>query len=692
MPMLLIYLIKATLVLGAALLGYSWLIRRNPRWRILLCELSAGLVLVLPLAPLLPISITLPWLPSPSVSGFPDSTNSLTLGSTLSRIIPDDPSQDLIADTSASMEEFAVTEGALVESRILSMTTVPWSIYILGLLWLGYRRVRSHYQLASVLDEFVAPDPEIRAEFEKISHEMGLTKAPRLIIVPLDISPFCMGVRDRAVVLPKAITRRVDYRTMVLRHELSHVARHDVLRTTFMGIATALLWFHPLIWLIRRGHTSSIEELSDRVASGNADGRGKYRTMLADQALSLRHARQKVPFALGIFGTPQIIVRLRRLEAMRTYTPLHRGWLALGVLGAVLPLFLLVAFTDLSHGQSTTHTQRPLSWIPDLTEEQSLQADLLVKNSLARLVAWQAPDGSFPRESKKREGMHEAGVTGLAGMAFFSHGGQLGNSPYHEPMTRCARYILRCQSDDGWFHESPGGNRNPLYHHAISIWFLANAKDALPENMAIEIAAALPKGLSNLIKAQAVPKVASAQGGWRYTAESKDSDISCTLWAMKALIAALDHDNSQECYRALDAATAYVAGLQANDGGFSYVAGFRSMPSTSSRTAMGLYCLQAAGKGDSESAKRAIKLILTKRFEINEPYEFYGTYMAAEAVWLREGDDAQQFATWMLDHLSFRQEDDGVWPSKLGDVMGTVSVALAFSPPRFVQWHPPVEE
>ena len=53
---------------------------------------------------------------------------------------------------------------------------------------------------------------------------------------------------------------------LVLRHELAHIARGDVLVTLLTTVAALLLWFHPLVWVMLRASARAREQACDDVA------------------------------------------------------------------------------------------------------------------------------------------------------------------------------------------------------------------------------------------------------------------------------------------------------------------------------------------------------------------------------------------------------------------------------------------
>ncbi|MEM7393501.1 MAG: prenyltransferase/squalene oxidase repeat-containing protein [Verrucomicrobiota bacterium] len=320
-----------------------------------------------------------------------------------------------------------------------------------------------------------------------------------------------------------------------------------------------------------------------------------------------------------------------------------------------------------------------------MTEDQRASATRCLNRAMETLKANQSPDGSMARnmEMARRPGQ-ESGVTALAGMAFFLHGGSNVESPYHAPLMKCLDYVLDCQAPGGWFHQSSDGKPGSLYHHAIATWFLAHLKEPLKEdNRSDPINKALTLGVDQLVKAQKIPKPKINRGGWRYTAESRDGDLSCTAWALRALVAARKAGIDVPA-RTLTDASVYVRSLQTPDGSFAYTAGGQGMPTNVPRAAMGLYCLQSVGQGRTEAADQAAAYILRESSQPQTAYEFYGILWSANAMGRRGGNDRSQYAQWMVPHLEHSQRPDGTWNSQNGALLGALFGALAYLPPEAV--------
>lgn len=94
------------------------------------------------------------------------------------------------------------------------------------------------------------------------------------VLVSRDIGPAVVGVRDTAVLVPRAVLELdAPLRALVLRHEEEHRRAHDTWLLLALAVAvTAMPWNVPLWWIARRARLALEVDCDARVlaAGGNA--------------------------------------------------------------------------------------------------------------------------------------------------------------------------------------------------------------------------------------------------------------------------------------------------------------------------------------------------------------------------------------------------------------------------------------
>ena len=214
------------------------------------------------------------------------------------------------------------------------------------------------------------------------------------------------------------------------------------------------------------------------------------------------------------------------------------------------------------------------------------KVDPAVENALRYLARVQKPDGSFP------EGYGEStGIPALVGMTFLSKGHLPTEGPYAEPLHRCIDFVLANQKADGLFEKGNAGT-GPMYAHNISTLFLSEVSGMVDPGRQEKIALALPKALALILRAQAVKKDERNRGGWRYHPGSKDSDTSCSGWALMALRSAKLNGATVPDTAITDAVSYLKRHQDPKRGCFGYTG---TEDHERSLTGMGLLCLELCG-------------------------------------------------------------------------------------------------
>lgn len=302
------------------------------------------------------------------------------------------------------------------------------------------------------------------------------------------------------------------------------------------------------------------------------------------------------------------------------------------------------------------------------------KVDPAVERALEFLSRVQREDGSFPESYGD-----STGIPALAGMAILSKGHLPTEGPYMIALNKCIDFVLENQVENGLFEKGNAGS-GPMYAHNISTLFLSEVSGMVDPARQEKIAKALPPALKLILRAQAVEKEERYQGGWRYHPFSRDSDTSCSGWALMALRSA-KLNGAAVPDQAIADAVAYLARHQdKKEGNFGYM---DKTNHSRSLTGMGLLCLELCGKhGTPETVVAADYVMKTFRDLPGDQFEYYGNYYNAQGTFQIGGRYWSEYANWMYETYLPKQQEDGSWNSReAGRIYGTAMMVLAFTVP-----------
>ena len=246
---------------------------------------------------------------------------------------------------------------------------------------------------------------------------------------------------------------------------------------------------------------------------------------------------------------------------------------------------------------------------------------------------------------------------------------------------------------------------NLMYEHGIALTALI---EAYAYGAGDELAGIIEQGLDFLYRAQLTeerPALINGPigtdskyyGGWRYTANAEDADLSVSGWQIIALTAARGAGFEIPRDR-MDKALTFVRRCWKEDQGeFAYMPDGQVM---TGRNAMGALSMQLLGAGDDPLVERALRTILTRapawEGEPYGEYPFYYWYYGTRAAYLAGGEIWDVWKQATCGMLVRHQNPDGSWAltgkeaHKLDPVYGASLGALILeiccgSPPIYLR-------
>jgi hypothetical protein len=309
--------------------------------------------------------------------------------------------------------------------------------------------------------------------------------------------------------------------------------------------------------------------------------------------------------------------------------------------------------------------------IPEGTlEMMTRETDEAIKHGLAWLARTQIHDGSFGSGTYRGN----IAVTSVAGLAFMASGSSPGRGPYGAQIDKALAYVMENTSPSGFIAVVSASTHGPMYSHGFGTLFLAEAYGMTHRP---EIREKLQKAVRLIIDTQ------NNEGGWRYQPVRRDADLSVTICQINALRAA----RNAGLYvpkETVDACLRYVKRSQNADGGFRYM--LQGGASAFPRSAAGVVALQSAGEYDSKEVRDGIAYLKQYAREISlgnrYSHYFYGHYYAAQAMWLRGGDDWNDWYPAIRNELLHRQSTSGYWTDSICNEYGTAMALVILQIPN----------
>jgi hypothetical protein len=297
-----------------------------------------------------------------------------------------------------------------------------------------------------------------------------------------------------------------------------------------------------------------------------------------------------------------------------------------------------------------------------------------VDRALTYLASNQSAEGTY-NDSYGRS----VGVVSLVGMAYLSAGYTPGYGDYSENLDRCIDYVLNSQRPNGLLDEGDSGH-GLMYAHTIATLFLSECSGMVDPETQDKLSPVLAKATKLILEAQSVPKNDKHQGGWRYKPDSRDSDLSCSGWALMALRSGKLNGAPIPDEAIKDAVGYVLKNHDQESGRFGYTDPWGH---SETLTGCGLLCLELSGFHGTESTFRAGEYVLQHRMKIvNNAHEYYANYYNSQAMFQLGGRYWEQYADWMYGEYIPKQQSNGSWSNgRNGGTYGTSMMVLSFTVP-----------
>ena len=285
-----LFLIKATLILGVVRLLLLALPRASAATKHFGITLALGSILVIPIAGFFVPSWSLPLLPSAErvnvddgigVTGNEEETpTALDAAITVARATGVVPQARINAISDAVQGVKNSWQGLLLLA-IFGVSAVLLLRMFAGILGVA-KVIRTAEEVR---------DDEALLELDAARDHLQLARDVRLLRSARTSMPVVWGLFKPVLLLPASSAEWTRERMrVVMLHELAHVKRYDGLTLLLTRAAVALFWFHPMMWTLERMGRAECERACDDLALSTGTRPSDYAEHLLAIARALPHA------------------------------------------------------------------------------------------------------------------------------------------------------------------------------------------------------------------------------------------------------------------------------------------------------------------------------------------------------------------------------------------------------------------
>ncbi len=290
-----------TAIVGACMLCLSQLLRKkiSARSEYLSWVAVLLLVLLLPIKPALTPAVTIP---VPAAQD--ESITPVAAAAPASEKTPA-ATGAIVADDYLPAHEsvYAAPSGTQKAAFRPDITHILIAVYLLGAAGMLFLSLTNHVRFMRHIRRWQKPvtDMRIQVIYDRVREEMGVRRAIPLYICPAADSPMVAGLIHPKLLLPDEHLNFTELR-LVLRHELTHIKRCDLLIKALQLLSLCLHWFNPLVHVMNSAMHYACEASCDEsvVRGADMDARQYYSETII--AVIRRQSRRRTALSTSFYG------------------------------------------------------------------------------------------------------------------------------------------------------------------------------------------------------------------------------------------------------------------------------------------------------------------------------------------------------------------------------------------------------
>ena len=394
MTLLLTLLLKSLLLFAISGLLLFALRRSSAAARSLVCLLTLGALLALPLFSLMLPGWHLPVLSAEPTPSRPSPALPVREGKESSPLAA---AANSSAGAAASPIQLSPTAAPHSKSSLTGRTPAKQGggFFLLGLLLASVRPLLGLWGIRRLSRTCLdIADPQTLALTADCARLLGLKTPPRLCVAAVPV-PMTWGWRRPVIALPAASTDWPEDRLRsVLLHEMAHIKRRDWPAHRLADFACALYWFHPLVWLTARRLRSETELACDDLVLASGIPAPDYARHLLEIASALPRVPGRSNAAIAMAQTSKIESRLTMiLDKTRPRRTVARRVLVFALLPASAALITLAVLRPDAKAQTAPLSLSADADNPILSLPNGTTVRMVGITDTQRLAPWWSPNG-----------------------------------------------------------------------------------------------------------------------------------------------------------------------------------------------------------------------------------------------------------------------------------------------------------
>ena len=251
-----------------------------------------------------------------------------------------EPSQDTLAFSPVEYPTMQVAASPAIATSSVQLTTAGWgailwivgAALLIGRILIGYGIVWCLRQQAQIQH-----DGPLFDALQQARLTLDCYSKAEVATSPSIGSPMALGILRPIIVFPADLVEklRTDELTLILMHELAHVRRWDNLTRLLHRLVSAVLFFHPAVWLCGRMLRREAEQACDDLVvctTGRSEAYARGLAHIAERAAHLSPLIRRIPTMNAFAAESDLALRIRRTLG----GGVHRMGIRARVLAAVL--------------------------------------------------------------------------------------------------------------------------------------------------------------------------------------------------------------------------------------------------------------------------------------------------------------------------------------------------------------------